>query len=170
MNNKSNIVMIGMPGAGKSTVGVVLAKTLGMGFVDVDLVICQINGGSLQEIVDRNTHEDFLRLEGAAALSLACERSIIATGGSLVYSEKAMEHLKKIGTVIYLRVGLDELKKRINNLSTRGIAFLPGETLDDLYEQRTPLYEKWADITIEVNKESKIEDVALRIKSELNDK
>lgn len=168
--DKSNIVMIGMPGAGKSTVGVVLAKTMGMGFVDVDLVICQINGGSLQEIVDRNSHADFLRLEEEAALTLACQRSVIATGGSMVYSEKAMEHLKNIGIVIYLKVPLPDLEKRIINLETRGIAFCPGETLADLYAQRIPLYEKWADITVSVGKNDRIEDVAMRIKRELNDK
>lgn len=168
--NKSNIVMIGMPGAGKSTVGVVLAKTMGLGFVDVDLVICQINGGSLQEIVDRNSHDAFLRLEGEAALTLACERSVIATGGSMIYSSAAMEHLKRIGTIVYLKAELSEIERRVNNLETRGIAFRPGETLADLYAQRAPLYERWAELTVPVSGGDKIEDVALRIKKELNGK
>lgn len=166
---KTNIIMIGMPGAGKSTVGVVLAKTLGLGFVDVDLVICQIHGGSLQEIVDRNTHEDFLKLEGNAAMTIVCQRSVIATGGSMVYSEKAMEYLKSMGIVVYIKASLNDLSRRINNLSTRGIAFKEGETLADLYAERTPLYEKWADITIEVGENDRIEDTAKRIKSELNE-
>lgn len=168
--SKSNIVMIGMPGAGKSTVGVVLAKTMGMGFVDVDLVICQINGGSLQEIVDRTSHEEFLKLEGSAAKTLVCSRSIIATGGSMIYSADAMEHLKEMGVVIYLKAQLSDLEARITNMQTRGIAFKPGETLADLYAERTPLYEKWADITVEVSSDASIEETAKRIKSEINDK
>lgn len=166
----NNIVMIGMPGSGKSTVGVVLAKNMGLDFVDVDLVICRRNGGSLQQIVDSHSHDEFLRLEGEAALSLDCENSVIATGGSMVYSEDAMAHLKKIGTVVYLKAELSELKRRIKNLSSRGIAFRPGETLGDIYAQRVPLYEKWADITVTTTGSDAIEDVALRIKSELNDK
>lgn len=168
--SKSNIIMIGMPGAGKSTVGVVLAKTMGLGFVDVDLVICQINGGSLQEIVDRNTHDDFLRLEGEAAMTLVCQRSVIATGGSMVYSEKAMEYLKSIGTVVYLKAELEDLNNRITNMETRGIAFRQGETLADLYSERTPLYEKWADIVVSVSEKDRIEDTAKRIKSEIDDR
>lgn len=169
MKNKSNIVMIGMPGAGKSTVGVVLAKTMGMDFVDVDLVICRRHGGNLQDIVNRHSHEDFLRIEGEAALSLSCENSVIATGGSMVYSEGAMRYLKEIGTVVYIRAKLSDLKKRINNLDTRGIAFNPGETLADLYNARIPLYEKWADITVDTSAGDRIEDMAFKIKSELEE-
>ncbi len=168
MKEKTNIVMIGMPGSGKSTVGVVLAKNLGMDFVDVDLVICRMNGGSLQEIVDRNTYDDFLKLEGCAAMTLNCRSSVIATGGSMVYSEKAMEHLRSIGKIVYIKVSLADLNKRITNMATRGIVFKPGETLADIYVRRTPLYEKWADITVESGSSDRIEDVALRIKSELN--
>lgn len=168
MNN--NIIMIGMPGSGKSTVGVVLAKTLGMDFVDVDLVICRRNGGRLQEIVDRSTHEGFLRLEAEAALSLDCHNSIIATGGSMVCSEDAMAYLKSMGTVVYIRVSLEDLTKRINNLETRGIAFRPGETLADIYAQRIPLYEKWADITVKSDNADRIENVVYRIKSEIDGK
>ena len=163
----SNIVMIGMPGAGKSTVGVVLAKTMGMDFVDVDLVICRRNGGNLQSIVDSHSLEDFLRLEAEAALSLDCEGSVIATGGSMVYSEDAMAHLKSIGTIVYLKAELGELEARIHNLTTRGIAFKPGETLADIYKGRVPLYEKWADITVETGKGDRIETVAARISDEL---
>ena len=165
---KDNIVMIGMPGSGKSTVGVVLAKTLGMDFVDVDLVICRRNGGSLQEIVDRSTHEEFLRLEAEAALSLECGKSVIATGGSMVCSEDAMAYLKSMGTVVYIEVALDDLTKRIKNLETRGIAFRPGETLADIYAQRIPLYEKWADITVKSDNLDRIEDVVYNIKSEID--
>lgn len=165
-----NIVMIGMPGSGKSTVGVVLAKTLGMDFVDVDLVICRRNGGRLQEIVDRSTHEGFLRLEAEAALSLDCSGSVIATGGSMVCSEDAMAYLKSIGTVVYIEVPLTDLSKRITNLESRGIAFRPGETLADIYAQRIPLYEKWADITVKSDNLDRIEDVVNRIKCETDGK
>ncbi len=164
---RNNIVLIGMPGSGKSTVGVVLAKSMGMGFVDVDLVICQQNGGSLQEIVDRNTHEGFLQLENDAALSIHCENSVIATGGSMVYSREAMEYLKSIATVVYIKVPFKDLDQRIDNMSTRGIAFSPGETLWDLYVGRTPMYEEWADITVESSNRDRVEAVARRIKSEL---
>ncbi|MCH5188066.1 MAG: shikimate kinase [Oscillospiraceae bacterium] len=164
-----NIVLIGMPGAGKSTVGVVLAKTMGMDFVDVDLVICRRHGGNLQDIVNRLSHEDFLRIEGEAALSLKSENSVIATGGSMVYSEDAMRYLKEIGTVVYIRAGLSDLEKRITNLETRGIAFNPGETLADLYNARIPLYEKWADITVDTSHGDRIEDMAFKIKSELEE-
>lgn len=166
--NVNNIVMIGMPGSGKSTVGVVLAKMMGMDFVDVDLVICRRCGGSLQEIVDRNSHEDFLRIEAEAAKSLNCRSSVIATGGSMVLSPDAMEYLKSVGTAVYIRVPLKDIKKRIRNLNSRGIAFLPGETLDDIYDRRTPLYERWADLTVDSGGGASIEDVALRIKSDLN--
>lgn len=165
---KTNIVMIGMPGSGKSTVGVVLAKVLGMDFVDVDLVICRRNGGSLQEIVDRNTHEDFLRLEAEAALSLSCTHSVIATGGSMICSEDAMAHLKSIGTVVYVDTPLEELTRRIRNIDSRGIAFKPGETLADIYRLRTPLYRRWAEITVKSDGHDAIEDVVYRIKSDLN--
>ncbi len=170
MKRKSNIVMIGMPGSGKSTVGVVLAKTMGMDFIDVDLVICRLNGGSLQEIVDRNTHEDFLALEGAAAMSLKCENSVIATGGSMVYSAAAMDYLKEIGTVVYIDVPLCDLENRITNMKSRGIAFKPGETLADLYKERTPLYCKWAEVIVQSDNGDRVEDVALRIKSEFDGK
>ena len=156
---KNNIVMIGMPGAGKSTVGVVLAKNLGLDFVDLDLVICRRERAALQKVVDRNTHEDFLRIESEAALSINAENSVIATGGSVVYGEAAMAHLAEIGVIVYLRARLAELEKRIGNLKTRGIAFRPGQTLAELYAERTPLYERWADI----------EDTARKIKNLLKE-
>ncbi len=164
---RNNIVLIGMPGSGKSTVGVVLAKSMGMDFVDVDLVICRQNGGSLQEIVDRNIHEDFLKLENDAALSIKCENSVIATGGSMVYSREAMEYLKSIAIVVYIKVPFEDLDRRIDNMSTRGIAFRTGETLWDLYVRRTPMYEEWADITVESGNQDRVETVARRIKSEI---
>ena len=166
----SNIILIGMPGSGKSTVGVVLAKAMGLDFVDVDLVICRRNGARLQELVDRCSYEQFLRLEAEAALSLRCESSVIATGGSMVYSADAMEYLKSLGRTVYIRVPLEDLAGRIRNLESRGIAFLPGETLADLYRRRTPMYESWADLTVDSDNGDRVEDVAQRIKSELDGK
>lgn len=144
-----NIVLIGMPGAGKSTVGVILAKTLGMDFVDTDLVIQRIHGRLLQDIIDQDGIESFLRAEEQAVLQISANRSVIATGGSVVYSSKAMAHLKKSAVVIYLKVALDALQRRISNMATRGIAMSRGQTLQDIYIQRIPLYEKYGDIVID---------------------
>lgn len=144
-----NIVLIGMPGAGKSTVGVVLAKVMQMDFCDTDLLIQKQTGCALQKILDTNGLENFLQTESSIVSALECDRCVIATGGSVVLSENAMEHLKRIGTVVYLRVSFEAVQKRIHNLATRGIAFSEGQTLSDIYMQRVPLYEKFADITVE---------------------
>ena len=144
-----NIILIGMPGSGKSTVGVLLAKALGYGFVDVDLLIQQREGALLQELLDRRGVEAFLDAEEAAVLSLNCDRCIIAPGGSAVCREGAARHLKSLGRVVYLRVPLEELNSRIQNLSTRGIAMEPGQTLADVMAYRAPLYDKYADLTVD---------------------
>lgn len=146
---KSNIVLIGMPGAGKSTVGVVLAKKVGMRFLDSDLVIQEQTGKKLSEIIEEQGIDGFLEVEGAVNASLACENAIIATGGSVVYEENAMEHLKSIGHVIYLQIPYEELEDRLGDLGERGVVLKPGYTLKTLFEERKPLYEKYADITIE---------------------
>jgi shikimate kinase len=143
-----NLILIGMPGAGKSTIGVILAKTLGYDFLDSDLVICRETGQTLQELLDTRGLEEFLELEADIASSLSPRKTVIATGGSVPLKERAMEHLKTIGTVIYLQVGLEELRQRLSNIQTRGIAFGPGENLDTLYARRTPIYAQWADLTI----------------------
>lgn len=143
-----NIILIGMPGSGKSTLGVVLAKVLGMGFSDMDLLIQQRTNRRLQEIIDTDGLEAFLSAEEATILSVTGENMVLATGGSAVLSEKAMAHLKSIGTVVYLDVPFRILCKRIKNMATRGIACQPGQTLADIYKYRTPLYEKYADITV----------------------
>ena len=145
---KSNLILIGMPGAGKSTVGVILAKTLGMDFLDSDLVICRETGKTLQEILDRDGQAAFLELETDIVSRLSPEKTVVATGGSVPMEPEAMAHMKDIGTVIYLQVPLEELRVRLRNISTRGIAFGPGETLDTLYARRVPVYEQWADITV----------------------
>lgn len=143
-----NIVLIGMPSSGKSTVGVILAKTLGMGFIDTDLVIQQREGELLQTLIDNFGMERFLEIEEEAILSVKCESTVIATGGSAVFGERAMNHLKSNGTVVYLELDYPELERRLKNITTRGIAAKPGESLRGIYTERVPIYEKWAQITV----------------------
>ena len=150
MAGGENIVLIGMPGSGKSTVGVVLAKTLGMDFVDVDLLICRREDCTLQEILDRRGLDAFLQVEEETVLETEFRDTVIATGGSVPMSEKAMAHLAQHGRFIYLDVPLPELERRIHNITTRGIAFAPGQTLADIYALRTPLYRRWAEATVSV--------------------
>lgn len=145
---KSNIVLIGMPGAGKSTIGVVLAKTGALEFVDTDLLIQKQTGRKLQDIIDRDGIDAFIKTEGEVISALDCKNSVIATGGSAIFSEKAMENLKSGGIIVYLDVPLCEIKRRVDNITTRGIAMKPGETLESVYNRRLPLYKKYADITV----------------------
>ena len=145
-----NVSLIGMPGSGKSTVGVLLAKALGYDFLDTDLVLQQQEKALLQDILDQKGAEYFLKVEEKAICSVNCHRTVIAPGGSVVCRPGAIEHLKKLGPVVYIRVPVEELKKRITNLSTRGIAMDPGQTLADVMDFRAPLYEKYADLTIDV--------------------
>lgn len=144
-----NVTLIGMPGSGKSTVGVLLAKFLGYGFLDVDLLIQQQQDALLQEILDRRGVAAFLDAEEQAVLGLQCDEHVIAPGGSAVCRERAALHLKELGPVVYLRVELEELQRRIQNLSTRGIAMEPGQTLADVMAIRAPLYDKYADIIVD---------------------
>ena len=155
MAEKSNIVLIGMPGAGKSTVGVVAAKMLGKHFVDADLLIQGRFGRTLAVLIDELGPEGFIEIEGEVLCDIECEDTIVATGGSAVYSEEAMEHLKSIGTVVYLKVSVEELKERLGELAERGVV-MRGDcnSLEDLYAERLPLYERWADITISVDNTS----------------
>lgn len=143
-----NIILIGMPGAGKSTIGVILAKALGMDFLDTDLCICKRTGKTLQQILDSDGLDAFLQIEEDVVCGLFPENTVIATGGSVPMRDRAMEHLRGLGTVIYLQVALSELARRLSNIKTRGIAFGPGENLQVLYEKRTPVYESWADRTV----------------------
>ena len=145
-----NIVLIGMPGAGKSTVGVILAKVLGYQFIDADLVIQKRENRLLHEIISEEGLDGFLKAEENANVYIAQneEKSIVATGGSVVYCEKAMQELKKTGRVIYLELEYDQLKKRLGNLKGRGVVLKDGQDLRGLYEERIPLYEKYADLTV----------------------
>lgn len=138
-----------MPGAGKSTVGVVLAKMAGFHFLDSDLVIQHKTGKLLHELIEEYGREGFLKLEGEINASLEVEKSVIATGGSVVYEENAMEHLREISVVVYLRLPYEELKGRLGSLSKRGVVLKPGETLSELYEERSALYEKYADVKVD---------------------
>ena len=162
-----NIVLIGMPGSGKSTVGVILAKELGYNFVDTDILICERENTTLQDIIDTKGVKELLKIEGIVGEEYSAEKTVIATGGSMVFSKKAMENLKSNGVCVFLDVPLNEIKSRVRNLSTRGIAMEKGETLDDVYKQRMPKYREYADITIPVNKKSAIEDVVSKIINQL---
>ena len=144
-----NITLIGMPGSGKSTIGVLLAKALRMDFLDADLVIQKREGALLQEILDKRGFDAFKKAEEEALLSIHCGNTVIATGGSAVYSAPGMKHLKEQGVAAYLELTLPEIRSRLFHLTTRGIAFPPGKTLEDIYRERVPLYEKYAQITID---------------------
>lgn len=147
MNN--NIILIGMPGCGKSTIGVVLAKSLGYRFIDSDLLIQEREHRLLHEIIAQDGLEAFNQIENQVNASIETTFSVIATGGSVIYGQEAMEHLKKIGTVIYLRLPENLLSERLGDLNQRGVSIKAGQTLHSLYEERIPLYEKYADITID---------------------
>lgn len=162
-----NVVLIGMPASGKSTVGVVLAKTLGVGFVDTDLVIQQREGRLLQDIIDKDGLKAFLEIEENVLLSLDCENSVISTGGSAVFGEKAMEKLKKNAVTLFIDVSPSVLEKRLSNITTRGIAAKQGESVEDILRERLPLYKKYADFTISTeneNVESSVEKIVSLLK------
>jgi shikimate kinase len=146
---KSNIILIGMPGAGKSTVGVVLAKRLGYRFCDSDLLIQESTGHLLSELIVEHGIEGFWKIESDVNAGISCERCVIATGGSAIYEPEGMAHLRDIGHVVYLQLPEDELAERLGDLNARGVTLRPGQTLHDLYEERRPLYEKYAELTIE---------------------
>lgn len=145
---KDNIVLIGMPGVGKSTVGVVLAKALGYNFVDADLVIQQQTGKLLCELIAENGTEGFLEIEDEVNSRIEGHKAVIATGGSAVYCANAMEHYKEIATVLYLSVSYETLEERLGDLKNRGVVLNDGQTLKDLYDERTAYYEKYADVTV----------------------
>lgn len=145
---KKNVVLIGMPGAGKSTVGVVLAKKLGFRFVDSDLVIQEKCDKLLHELIEEHGVEGFWEIENQINGELQVEKAVIATGGSAIYGKTAMEHLSQIGLVVYLELSLSEIADRLGDLKERGVTLKEGQTLQGLYEERIPLYEKYAQLTI----------------------
>lgn len=145
----TNIVLIGMPGCGKSTAGVLLAKTLGYSFLDTDLLLQQKAGKKLYEMIRDDGMEAFLQLENKTVASLGdLDKTVIATGGSVVLGEAAMARLKSLGKIVYLQLPLAQIEHRVSNIKTRGIAMGPGEGLADVYEHRVPLYERYADVTV----------------------
>ena len=163
---KDNIVLIGMPGVGKSTVGVILAKMIGYQFTDADLLIQKQEGKLLHEIIAEKGTDGFIEIEERVNASIEASHTIIATGGSVVYGKKAMEHLSCIGTVVYLKVPYDTLEKRLEDIKGRGVVLKEGQTLRTLYDERTPLYEKYADIEIsedDLNVEQTVEKLLERL-------
>jgi shikimate kinase len=149
--DKSNIVLIGMPGVGKSTVGVLLAKRLGMHFVDTDLFIQAGEGKSLRRLIEANGMDGFCKIECRYAQRVSVTNAVIATGGSVVYYKCAMESLTENGRLVYLQLPLAELEERLDDLNARGVVLEPGQTLAALFEKRTPLYEQWADVTVNLS-------------------
>ncbi len=145
-----NIVLIGMPSCGKSTAGVLLAKRIGFGFLDCDLIIQREENALLSEIIAKKGAEGYLEIENRVSGGVSCENCVVATGGSVCYCEEAMGRLKELGTVVYLRIGAAEMQRRIPNLEKRGVVMRSGiETLGALYRERVPLYEKYADVTVD---------------------
>ena len=149
MNEKTNIILTGMPGSGKSTCGVLAAKALCMEFLDTDLLIQSGENMSLQDIINNKGIDYFSRAEEQALLSIHNKGCVIATGGSAVYYEKAMEQLKEGGMVVYLKISCREMEARIKNITTRGILLHPGESLQDMFHNRETLYERYADAVID---------------------
>ncbi|MBR6633834.1 MAG: shikimate kinase [Clostridia bacterium] len=144
-----SIILIGLPSSGKSTLGVLLAKSMGYKFIDADIVIQERQGRLLHEIIDELGPEGFIEIENEINQSITDTKAVIATGGSAVYGEKAMEHFKTLGKVVYIKIPFETMEQRLGDYAHRGVAIKAGMTLRDMYEERIPLYEKYADITIE---------------------
>lgn len=169
--NKSNIVLIGMPGAGKSTLGVILAKTMKMPFIDTDILIQQREDRTLQDIINMDGIKEFLEVEKKAILEIRAEGHVIATGGSVVYSQAAMEHLKENGIIVYLKLEYEEIEQRVRNIKTRGIAMEKNQSLYHLFKERAPLYQRYADMTIDCsgkNDETLIDELKKKCEEVLN--
>lgn len=164
--SKSNVVLIGMPGAGKSTVGVLLAKALKKPFIDTDLFVQQKYGMFLQDIIDKQGIKMFLEMEERVVIGIDAKNCVVATGGSVIYSNSSVEHLKKDGILVYLKLRFDEIDNRLGDVKSRGIVKENNKTLVELYNERVPLYEKYADLTINCSNKH-IEDVVSEIKTKL---
>lgn len=161
-----NLVLIGMPGVGKSTLGVLLAKQLGLDFVDTDLILQRQLGLRLQQMINLQGLYSFQLAEEQMLLDLNCENTVIATGGSVVYSKAGMEHIKTLGQVIYLQLALPLLEQRISDMKQRGVVIGPGQSFADLYTERTPLYERYADLVIDIDGLG-TEDVLMKVEENL---
>ena len=165
---KSNIVLIGMPGCGKSTIGVLLAKRLGRYFLDTDVLVQVAHDKSLHELIETNGMDGFCQIEQDYVTCIDIKNAVIATGGSVVYYESSMRSLKSDGIIVYLQLPLSELEKRLGDLNQRGVVLEPGQTLPALYEKRTPLYEQWADVTMDLsglNHDESIEAILKRLET-----
>lgn len=147
--NENNIILIGMPASGKSTIGVILAKFHRCDFIDTDLVIQRQTGHALHELLEMHGFDGFCSIENDVCKKVEADNTVIATGGSVIYGREAMEHFKKMGKVVYLRTPINELRKRLGDLEQRGVALKDGMTFEDLYNERVPLYERYADVTVE---------------------
>ena len=159
-----NVILIGMPSSGKSTAGRILAEKISFGFIDTDLTIAGEEGAPLSEIILKHGVDGFIKIEERVNAGLSASRCVVATGGSVVYSERAMEHLKKLGKVVYLKIGKDEVLKRIPSFEKRGVVMRGNiSSLSELYDERVPLYEKYADITIDCNGQAAEETVSVII-------
>lgn len=167
MMENRNIVLIGMPGAGKSTVGVLLAEALKMSFIDTDLLIQQQENCYLQELIDTRGIQEFIKIEEKVILGLNVQNNIIATGGSVIYSEAAVMHLKACGYLVFLDTRMYQLERRLKNANSRGIAIKRGQTLSALYNERLPLYKKYADLTIDCSRKH-IKTIVSEIKNKIN--
>ncbi len=162
-----NIILIGMPGVGKSTIGVILAKIIGYKFIDTDLIIQEQTNQLLKDIIAENGVEGFINLENDILKKIEAEKAVIATGGSAVYGKEAMNHLKNIGTVVYLRLPLDKLEQRLDNIKNRGVVYKPGQDLKAIFQERQSLYSQYADITIDEGIRGP-EDIISELLSRLN--
>ena len=163
----NNVILIGMPAVGKSTVGVVVAKRLGYKFVDTDILIQEEEGRLLREIIEEKGIHGFLEIEDRVNAGVDVENTVISPRGSVVYCKNAMEHYKKIGTVVYLQVSFETINKRLKNAKGRGVVLKEGQTLKDLYDERVHLFEKYADVTVSedgLNLEETIEEVLKTLK------
>ena len=162
-----NIVLIGMPGAGKSTIGVILAKVLGYRFIDTDLLIQEQENRLLKDIIETEGLTCFLDIEGEVVKNLVTDYSVIATGGSVIYRQAAMEHLKNHGILVYIRLNYGTINSRLGNIKSRGVVLKDGQSLYSLYEERCPLYEQYADIIIDAE-ELSMEELMEEIKDEVH--
>lgn len=164
---KHNIVLIGMPGAGKSTIGVILAKVLGYNFVDADLLIQEQEHRLLKDIIEEEGLDAFIEIENRVNASISVDHTIIATGGSVIYGNDAMEHLSKIATIVYIKLSYSTISSRLGNIKQRGVVLKKGQDLYDLYQERCPLYEKYANIIIDaegLDVEELMEAIAEKVK------